>query len=74
MNKTTVYLPDDLRRSLKAAARRRGRPEADLVREALGAYLEREGRPRLGSVGAGDDENLSARDSEAWIRKEWDRR
>ncbi|HEX5396296.1 MAG TPA: CopG family transcriptional regulator [Candidatus Limnocylindria bacterium] len=72
MNKTTVYLPDDLRRSLKAAARRRRLPEADLVRDALRHYLEGEDRPELTSVGSGADDGLAARDSEAWMRQEWD--
>jgi hypothetical protein len=35
MTKTTVYLPDDLKKALKRAARERGRSEADLLREAV---------------------------------------
>ena len=35
MKKTTVYLPDDLKRALDQAAASRGGSVADLVREAL---------------------------------------
>lgn len=35
MNKTTIYLPDDLKRSLEREAKRRGIAEAALVRSAL---------------------------------------
>jgi hypothetical protein len=35
MRKTTVYIPDDLKRSLGHAAASRGISEAELIREAL---------------------------------------
>ena len=35
MQKTTVYIPDDLKRSLGHAAAARGISEAELIREAL---------------------------------------
>ncbi|HET8777592.1 MAG TPA: ribbon-helix-helix protein, CopG family [Candidatus Limnocylindria bacterium] len=35
MEKTTVYLPDDLKRALRRAARATGRSEADLIREGI---------------------------------------
>jgi hypothetical protein len=35
MKKTTVYLPDDLKRALARAARRRRMSEAELLREAV---------------------------------------
>jgi plasmid stability protein len=35
MQKTTVYLPDELKRALSRAAARRGVSEAELIREAL---------------------------------------
>lgn len=35
MNKTTVYIPDELKRSLARIASARGCSEAELVREAL---------------------------------------
>lgn len=39
MEKTTVYLPDDLKRALRRAARATGRSEADLIREGIGTVV-----------------------------------
>ncbi len=36
MEKTTVYLPEDLKRALRRASRSTGRSEADLIREGIG--------------------------------------
>jgi hypothetical protein len=49
MEKTTVYLPVQLKEALRRAARRRGRSEADLIREgvALVAALDEPRSPRL---------------------------
>jgi len=46
MRKTTVYLPDDLKRSLERAAHSRGTSEAELIREAVQALLETTEPPR----------------------------
>ncbi len=49
MQKTTVYLPDDLKRDLERVAAARGCSEAELIREAV-RTLARESvapRPRL---------------------------
>ncbi|GAB91019.1 hypothetical protein GORHZ_121_00120 [Gordonia rhizosphera NBRC 16068] len=35
MAKTTLYLPDDLKRAIELEARRRSIPEAEIVRQAL---------------------------------------
>lgn len=70
MEKTTLYLPRDLQRRLRAAARERDCAQAEIVRVALDAYLA-EGRPRLEIVGIGNDPGLSAADSEDWLRREW---
>jgi hypothetical protein len=49
MEKTTVYLPDDLKRALRRAARSTGRSEADLIREGIGivAGTHRIAEPKL---------------------------
>ena len=49
MEKTTVYLPDDLKRALRRAARSSGRSEADLIREGIGLVTgtHRVAEPRL---------------------------
>ena len=36
MEKTTVYLPDELKRALGRAARASGRSKAELIREGIG--------------------------------------
>jgi plasmid stability protein len=46
VNKTTVYLPDDLKRSLRRLAVASGRSEADLIREAIAARVQGAPRPR----------------------------
>ena len=71
MEKTTLYLPDEMRLALRDAARRSGRPQAELVREALAGYLAAHARPRPRSGGAGADEGLAAADSEDWLRAQW---
>lgn len=71
MEKTTLYLPSDLQRALQEQARRSGRPQAELVREALRSYLEAAASPKPRSLGLGADAELSARDSEAWLARQW---
>jgi Arc/MetJ-type ribon-helix-helix transcriptional regulator len=46
MNKTTVYIPDELKHSLARVAAARGCSEAELIREALRAMTERTVPPR----------------------------
>lgn len=45
--KTTLYLPDDLKAGIEREARRRGVPEAEVIRSALAAGLSRPS-PRAG--------------------------
>lgn len=71
MTKTTVYLTDEIARALAGAAHRLGRPQAELVREALETYLSALPQPRLLSLGLGADEGLAAEDSEDWLRSRW---
>jgi len=48
MKRTTLYLPDDLKRALEHAASARGCSEAELVREAIRALTaDAVPRPRL---------------------------
>jgi hypothetical protein len=72
MEKTTLYLPAELHRALKEQARRSGRAQADLVREALESYLSGALWPQPTSIGAGADDGVSARESEDWLTREWD--
>ena len=49
MEKTTVYLPGDLKRALRRASRASGRSEAELIREGIGLVTgaHRIAEPRL---------------------------
>lgn len=48
VRRTTIYLPDDLKRSLARAAREEHRTEADLIREGVNLLLRsREPEPRM---------------------------
>jgi predicted DNA-binding protein len=74
MEKTTLYLPADIQHSLRVEARRSGRPQAELVREALRVYLADRPAVELRSVGVGKDKSVSGRDSEAWLRRKWNKK
>ena len=49
MEKTTVYLTDEMKRALRRAARSTGRSEAELIREGIGLVTgtHRIAEPRL---------------------------
>lgn len=56
MKRTTIFVEDQLERELQAIARRKDRPMASVVREALEQYVvavRREAQPRLGFIAAG---------------------
>lgn len=47
MDKTTIYLPPELKAAIKRVARRRGLSEAEVIRESIrGAVGEERPRPR----------------------------
>jgi hypothetical protein len=46
MQKTTIYLPDDLKVALEQAATNQGCSEADLIRQALRRAVRRGRTPR----------------------------
>lgn len=66
MNKTTVYLPEELKRSLERLAVESGRSEAELIREAVATRVRAAGRPRpKGRLFASGDSTLSERVDDA---------
>jgi hypothetical protein len=52
MRKTTLYLPDDLKEAVERRARQLGRSEAEVLREAIAAAVQRPG-PRAGVFSSG---------------------
>ncbi|MEX2272527.1 MAG: CopG family transcriptional regulator [Vicinamibacterales bacterium] len=56
MKRTTIFIDESLERSLGELARRRARPVASLVREALTEYVAKgsNASARPGFIGAGD--------------------
>jgi Arc/MetJ-type ribon-helix-helix transcriptional regulator len=66
MQKTTVYIPEDLKRALDEAARSRGESVAELIREALRALVASSAppRPRI-PLFRSDDPTLAERTDEA---------
>ncbi len=71
MNKTTLYLPDELRTSLKQIAIQTGRPEAAVIREALAAYVAQHARPRPRTIGMAVGGTVNATEIEDWLEKNW---
>jgi Arc/MetJ-type ribon-helix-helix transcriptional regulator len=71
VHKTTVYLPDDLRAELDAAARANGESQADLIRRAVRAYLAERPRALPASIGAYRSGAFGARDDEAILEDAW---
>ena len=51
MVKTTVYLEEEVVRSLKAMSERRAKPQAQLIREALVKFTSAEKPPLPGGMG-----------------------
>jgi hypothetical protein len=66
MIKTTVYLPEPLKRELQRLAKRLGRSEAQLIRDAVEQAVRDQPspRPRL-PLFASDDPNLAERADDA---------
>jgi hypothetical protein len=71
MEKTTLYLPVELQRSLAVTAKREGRPQAEIVRDALTLYFSRTAPLRLHSIGTGSDDQVTGATSEDWLRRNW---
>jgi Ribbon-helix-helix protein, copG family len=74
VEKTTLYLPPELQAELRDAARRSGKPQAEIIRAALRAYLDGEAAPPMPrSFGAFEDLGVTGAESEAWLEQEWER-
>jgi Arc/MetJ-type ribon-helix-helix transcriptional regulator len=71
VHKTTIYLPDDLRRALDAASRESGQSQADLIRRAVRAYLDDRPQALPASIGRHRGGKFPARDDEALLEEAW---
>jgi predicted transcriptional regulator len=71
LEKTTVYLPAEIRRQLAEVARRRHVTQANLIREALETFLGAQDRPPWRSLGAGHSHVLTGRTARDWLRENW---
>jgi predicted transcriptional regulator len=68
VEKITLSIPADLRGALRSLARLRGKALAEIIREALNAYVRQQERPRLSSVGLGEDNEVTGATSEDYLR------
>jgi predicted transcriptional regulator len=62
MRKTSVYLDEDQARRLAALARQEGRPQAEILREAVASYQPKPSRDRhfmLAGCGQGDGSSIA---------------
>ena len=73
MQRTTVFLPAELRRRWEAVSRRIGKTQSVMYREAMDAYLEKfeAGRPVSELIGNFPDPDFDARDTEEYLAKHW---
>lgn len=68
MRKTTVYLDEGQDEALKAVAQVEGRAAAEIIRDAIDAYVERHrARPRCVGVGRGPGERSVADLEDEWL-------
>jgi hypothetical protein len=66
VNKTTVYLSDDLKQAVARIAAASGRSEAEVIREAIGALARTSERPRpRGGLFASGESSLAENAEEA---------
>lgn len=76
MEKTTLYLPPELQVALREVARREGRSQAEVAREALERYVAAAGAPQPRSVGAFEQdpargEPVPAKHAKQWVHEQW---
>ena len=71
MKKTTIYLSDELVIEIKSASRRERRPEAEIIREALGGYFKRQKRSLPSFVGMVSDGSFDASKDEEYLAEHW---
>jgi metal-responsive CopG/Arc/MetJ family transcriptional regulator len=73
MRKTTVYFSDELLADLEAMSRRKHRPKADLIREAVAGYVAEDQPewPKSFGMIKDDDDSLRSDNVDEWLRENW---
>lgn len=69
--KTMIELPAELERALHEIAQQTGKPESEVIQEALAIYISGVRRSRLRSLGAGEDDELRGSETEDWLTQTW---
>ncbi len=75
MERTTVYLPTELKLALKAAARRHGSSEAKIIREAVARYIAEPDVERSlpKSIGIANSGRIQSEHLDEWLEENWKR-
>ena len=71
MEKTTVYIPIEIKLSIKASAKRQGASEAHVIREALATYVAAEPRELPSVFGSVSDGSVTSENYEDWLAENW---
>lgn len=73
MDKTTLYLPRELKDRLGSVARGQGRTQADVAREAIEAYLvgKEPPRPRWGIAATSPDDGITSENLDDFLDRTW---
>ena len=75
MKKTTIYLTSEQMMELDALSRRRNRPKADLIREAVAEYIADEPSPMPSWIGMIDEQHddgaLRSDNVDEWLNEHW---
>ncbi|HEU5326471.1 MAG TPA: CopG family transcriptional regulator [Thermomicrobiales bacterium] len=73
MMKTTLDVPEKTYQAFRELAQQMGRSEAEIMREALEAYLQdhQQAQPALCSVGVVAVPDVHGADSEDWLEQHW---
>ena len=73
MEKTTLYLPAELLAQYTILARKRGRPKAEVMRDALASYAERQEWELPDWIGMVDQEDdFDSSNVKSWLRENWE--
>jgi Ribbon-helix-helix protein, copG family len=75
MEKTTIYLPDELQGQLRYEAKRQKRPQAELIREAVATYLAAQPKRLPSFVGSFKGppiaDGVDSSNIKQWVRENW---